>query len=102
LLHRLLERLGWKKESVDVWELNEAFAAQWLACIKLLDLDPASVNPRGGSIALGHPIGCSGTRILVNLDYHMQATSARRGIAALRIAGGMGCLGTRSGLKSTR
>jgi acetyl-CoA C-acetyltransferase len=71
----------------DMIELNEAFAAQSLACIKELKLDPAKVNPDGGAIALGHPIGSSGARLLVHLSHRQP----KRGLATLCAGGGMGC-----------
>ncbi|HWA98287.1 MAG TPA: acetyl-CoA C-acyltransferase [Pirellulales bacterium] len=73
---------------IDLVELNEAFAAQVLACGKPLKLDPAKLNVHGGAIALGHPIGASGARVLVTLLYAMQARGARRGLAALCLGGG--------------
>ena len=86
----LLPEIGWTVADLDAIELNEAFAAQALACIRQLALDPENVNPRGGAIALGHPIGCSGARILVSLLHHLQENNLRRGIATLCIGGGMG------------
>jgi acetyl-CoA acyltransferase len=77
-------------KDLDLVELNEAFAAQSLACIRGLELDAAKVNVRGGAIALGHPIGSSGARILGTLVYAMQDTGARRGMAALCIGVGQG------------
>ena len=73
---------------IDLIELNEAFAAQCLACMKPLGLDPAKTNIRGGAIALGHPIGCSGARVLVTLMYALTDLGLRRGLAALRLGGG--------------
>ncbi len=75
---------------IELVELNEAFAAQSIACLKALNLDPAIVNVNGGAIALGHPIGCSGSRILVTLLYEMQKRDAQVGLAALCVGGGMG------------
>jgi len=77
-------------KEIDLVELNEAFAAQSLACLKELNLDPAIVNVNGGAIALGHPIGCSATRIMVTLLYEMQKREAAVGLAALCVGGGMG------------
>ncbi len=77
-------------KEIDLVELNEAFAAQSLACLKELNLDPAIVNVNGGAIALGHPIGCSATRIMVTLLYEMQKRDAAVGLAALCVGGGMG------------
>lgn len=73
---------------IDLVELNEAFAAQSLACMGGLDLDPAKVNVRGGAIALGHPIGASGARVLVTLLYALKARNRKRGLAALCLGGG--------------
>ncbi len=87
---RLLERTGKRASDLDLVELNEAFAAQALACIKGLALDPARVNVRGGAIAIGHPIGCSGARIACTLLHAMRARGARTGVAALCIGVGQG------------
>jgi len=84
----LLKKVGWKLEDVDLFELNEAFAVQALAVIQELGLDPAKTNVNGGAVALGHPIGASGARILVTLLYEMARRNARRGIAALCLGGG--------------
>jgi acetyl-CoA C-acetyltransferase len=81
------EALG---RSFDLVELNEAFAAQSIACLRELNLDPKIVNVNGGAIALGHPIGCSGTRIMVTLLYEMQKRQAQVGLAGLCAGGGMG------------
>lgn len=86
----LCDHLQWNLPEVDAVEINEAFAAQALACIRELKLDPDQTNPRGGAIALGHPIGCSGARILVTLLHHLRQTGGKRGIASLCIGGGMG------------
>ena len=87
---KALERAGWKASDVDLFELNEAFAAQACAVNRELDIDPAKVNVNGGAIAIGHPIGASGCRILVSLLHEMQRTNAKKGLAALCIGGGMG------------
>ena len=87
---KALERAGWKVGDVDLFELNEAFAAQACAVNKVLEVDPAKVNVNGGAIAIGHPIGASGCRILVTLLHEMQRRDAKRGLAALCIGGGMG------------
>jgi len=89
-VRRLLERTGKRAGDLDLVELNEAFAAQSLACIRGLELDPARVNVRGGAIALGHPIGCSGARIAATLLHAMRARGARTGLAALCIGVGQG------------
>jgi acetyl-CoA C-acetyltransferase len=87
---KALARAGWKAQDVDLFELNEAFAAQACAVNQALDIDPAKVNVNGGAIAIGHPIGASGCRILVTLLHEMQRTQAQKGLAALCIGGGMG------------
>ena len=87
---KALARAGWKAADVDLFELNEAFAAQACAVNKALDIDPAKVNVNGGAIAIGHPIGASGARILVTLLHEMQRRDAKKGLAALCIGGGMG------------
>ncbi len=87
---KALERAKLKVSDLDVVELNEAFAAQSIACIRGLELDPAIVNLRGGAIALGHPIGSSGCRILVTLTRTMQSMGKKRGMAALCIGVGQG------------
>jgi acetyl-CoA C-acetyltransferase len=87
---KALERAGWKADDVNLFELNEAFAAQACAVNKELGIDPAKVNVNGGAIAIGHPIGASGCRILVTLLHEMQRREARKGLAALCIGGGMG------------
>jgi acetyl-CoA C-acetyltransferase len=84
----LLQKLGWKIEDVDLWELNEAFAVQAIAVIEQLGLDAAKTNVNGGAVALGHPIGASGARILVTLLYEMARRKAKRGVAALCLGGG--------------
>ncbi|MDE1903597.1 MAG: acetyl-CoA C-acetyltransferase [Alphaproteobacteria bacterium] len=87
---RALEKAGWKIGDLDLVEANEAFAAQACAVNKELGLDPAKVNVNGGAIALGHPIGASGARILVTLLYEMAKRDAKKGLATLCIGGGMG------------
>jgi acetyl-CoA C-acetyltransferase len=84
----LLEKVGWKLADVDLFELNEAFAVQAVAVIEQLGLDPARTNVNGGGVALGHPIGASGARILVTLLYEMARRHAQRGVAALCLGGG--------------
>lgn len=87
---KALQRAGWKVGDVDLFELNEAFAAQACAVNKALEVDPAKVNVNGGAIAIGHPIGASGCRVLVTLLHEMRRRDVRRGLAALCIGGGMG------------
>ncbi len=85
-----LAKAGWSVEDLDLIEANEAFAAQALAVNKDLGWDPAKVNVNGGAIALGHPVGASGARVLVTLLYEMQRRDAKKGLATLCIGGGMG------------
>jgi acetyl-CoA C-acetyltransferase len=87
---KALARAGWSVGDVDLFELNEAFAAQACAVNKELGIDPLKVNVNGGAIAIGHPIGASGCRILVSLLHEMQRRDAKKGLAALCIGGGMG------------
>jgi len=84
----LLKKVGWKLENVDLVELNEAFAVQAVAVMEQLGLDAAKTNVNGGAVALGHPIGASGARLLVTLLYEMARRDVRRGIAALCLGGG--------------
>jgi acetyl-CoA C-acetyltransferase len=88
--HRCLDRAGWTVDDIDLLEINEAFAAQACAVHQEMKWDLAKVNVNGGAIAIGHPIGASGCRILVTLLYEMKRRQARRGLAALCIGGGMG------------
>ena len=76
---------------MDLVEANEAFAAQSVAVARDLDFDMSRVNVNGGAVALGHPVGCSGCRILVTLLYEMEKRDAKRGLATLCVGGGMGC-----------
>ena len=85
-----LEKAGWSLDDVDLIEANEAFAAQALSVGKELGWNPEKVNVNGGAIALGHPIGASGTRILTTLAYEMKRSGAQKGLATLCIGGGMG------------
>ncbi|MBF1802644.1 acetyl-CoA C-acetyltransferase [Alloalcanivorax profundimaris] len=87
---RCLERAGWSLDQVDLIEANEAFAAQSLAVGKDLEWDPAKVNVNGGAIALGHPIGASGCRVLVTLLHEMRRRDVKKGLATLCIGGGQG------------
>jgi acetyl-CoA C-acetyltransferase len=85
-----LDKAGWSAEELDLIEANEAFAAQACAVNKDLGWDVAKVNVNGGAIALGHPIGASGARVLTTLLYEMQRRDAKKGLATLCIGGGMG------------
>ena len=87
---KLLARSGVSADSIDLIELNEAFAAQAVACVRGLDLDPARVNVNGGAIALGHPLGASGARIVVTLVHEMNRRGAKRGLASLCVGVGQG------------
>ena len=87
---KALELAGWKVEDLDLLEVNEAFAAQSIAVLKTLGIQEEKVNVNGGAIALGHPIGASGTRILVTLIHEMIKRNSKRGLATLCIGGGMG------------
>ena len=87
---KALEKAGWKVSDLDLIESNEAFAAQSLCVVSELGLDPAKVNVNGGAIAIGHPIGASGARILTTLVHEMKRSGARKGLATLCIGGGMG------------
>ena len=89
-VRRLLAETGWPLETVDHIEINEAFSAQVVGCARELALDPARLNARGGAVALGHPLGASGARVLVTLLHTLEDRGARRGIAALCVGGGMG------------
>jgi len=89
-VRKLFERTGWKVEDYDVVELNEAFAAQVLACDRDLRFDRARLNPNGGAIALGHPIGCTGARIVTTLLHELKRRDGQRGLATLCVSGGMG------------
>ena len=87
---KLLKRTGFSLDQIDLFELNEAFAAQGLACVRELGLDPDRVNVHGGAIALGHPLGCSGARILVTLIHALKRTGGRYGLATMCIGVGQG------------
>ena len=87
---KALEKAGWKVSDLDLIESNEAFAAQSISVVRELGLDPAKVNVNGGAIAIGHPIGASGARILTTLVHEMQRSGAHKGLATLCVGGGMG------------
>lgn len=89
-IKKLCERAGRKVDDFDLYELNEAFAAQMLACLHDVPLDRDKLNVNGGAIALGHPIGATGARIVVTLVHELQRRGAKRGLAALCMSGGMG------------
>ncbi len=87
-VRKIWDKTGWKKDDVGLYELNEAFSVQALGVMRELELDPAKVNVNGGAVALGHPIGASGARVLVTLIYEMIRRDVHRGIAALCLGGG--------------
>src|SRR5213076_1744197 len=89
-IHKVLKIAGLSLEQIDLIELNEAFAAQVLACLRELPIDPERLNVNGGAIALGHPLGCTGSRIVTTLAHEMQKRKNRYGLATLCISGGMG------------
>jgi len=89
-LRQLFERTGLRPGDIDLYELNEAFAAQVLACLHELPLDRERLNVNGGAIALGHPIGATGARIVVTLLHELRRRDLRRGVATLCISGGQG------------
>ena len=89
-IRRVLAKTGWRMEDVDLVEINEAFSVQLIAVIRALGLDPGKVNVNGGAVALGHPIGASGARILTTLLYALKQRRLKRGIAALCLGGGNG------------
>jgi acetyl-CoA C-acetyltransferase len=87
-VRKIWEKTGWKNEDVDLYELNEAFSVQALGVMRELNLNPEKVNVNGGAVAIGHPIGASGARVLVTLIYEMIRRDVHRGIAALCLGGG--------------
>jgi acetyl-CoA C-acetyltransferase len=87
---KALKRAGLSVKDLDLIELNEAFASQSIACIRDLDLNPQKVNVNGGAIALGHPLGCSGTRISTTLIYEMRRRNAHHGLATMCVGVGQG------------
>jgi acetyl-CoA C-acetyltransferase len=89
-VRRLEQRIGVRVEDFDLVEINEAFAPQVLACLKDLPISTERLNVNGGAIALGHPIGCTGARIVVTLLHELERRGAKRGLATLCVSGGMG------------
>ena len=87
---KALTRAGWTTDDLDAVELNEAFASQSLACVRDLGLDEEIVNADGGAIALGHPLGCSGTRITITLLNRLERLGTRRGLATMCVGVGQG------------
>jgi acetyl-CoA C-acetyltransferase len=89
-VRRLSQKIGWNVQDVDLFEINEAFSVQLLAVLRELGIDPKRVNVNGGAVALGHPIGASGARILTTLLHALEQRGLRRGIASLCLGGGNG------------
>jgi acetyl-CoA C-acetyltransferase len=89
-VRRLLQKVAWTLDQVDLFELNEAFSVQAVAILRELGVDPRKVNVNGGAVALGHPIGASGARILTTLLYALTERKLKRGIATLCLGGGNG------------
>jgi len=87
-VRKLWQKTGWKADGVDLYELNEAFSVQSVAVVRELGIDMNKVNVNGGAVALGHPIGASGARVLVTLLYELIRRNAHKGIAALCLGGG--------------
>jgi acetyl-CoA C-acetyltransferase len=87
-VQKVLKRAGWDRDEVDLFELNEAFSVQALGVMKELGLDAAKVNVNGGAVAIGHPIGASGARVLVTLIHEMIRRDVHKGVAALCLGGG--------------
>ncbi len=90
---KLFKRTGMKLDDIDIIELNEAFASQAVAVIRHLEFDPARVNVNGGAIALGHPLGCTGAKLTVQLVHEMKRRGSRYGMVTMCIGGGMGAAG---------
>ena len=89
-VRKVAKKAGWELKDVDLFEINEAFSVQMVAVLRELGIDPAKVNVQGGAVALGHPIGASGARVLTTLIYALKRTGRRRGIASLCLGGGNG------------
>ena len=89
-IRKVAAKVGWNLRDVDLFEINEAFSVQLVAVLDQLGIEPARVNVHGGAVALGHPIGASGARILTTLLYALERRGARRGIASLCLGGGNG------------
>jgi acetyl-CoA C-acetyltransferase len=89
-IRRLSQKTGWHLADVDLFEINEAFSVQLVAVLQQLGIDPQRVNVNGGAVALGHPIGASGARILTTLLYALEQRGLKRGIASLCLGGGNG------------
>src|SRR5699024_6936409 len=90
---KVLKQTGIKKQDIDLIELNEAFAAQTLAVIRELDLDEEIINVNGGAIAMGHPLGCTGSKLTTQIIYEMMRRDSRYGMVTMCVGGGMGAAG---------
>jgi acetyl-CoA acyltransferase len=90
---KVLKQVGLTLDQIDLFELNEAFAAQGLAVIKTLGIDPAKVNPNGGAIAFGHPLGCTGAKLTATLLHELKRRGLKYGMVTMCIGGGMGAAG---------
>jgi acetyl-CoA acyltransferase len=90
---KALKLAGLALDDIEVIELNEAFAVQALSVIKLAELDPARVNPNGGAIALGHPLGCTGAKLTASIVRELERRKARYGVVTMCVGGGMGAAG---------
>jgi acetyl-CoA C-acetyltransferase len=89
-VRKVAAKVGWDLKAVDLFEINEAFSVQMVAVLRELGIDPAKANVQGGAVALGHPIGASGARVLTTLIYALRRTGGKRGIASLCLGGGNG------------
>jgi acetyl-CoA acyltransferase len=92
-IRKVLRLAGLKLEDIDLIEINEAFAAQVIACLRELPIDPERLNVNGGAIALGHPLGCTGAKLTATLLYELRRRQARYGIVSMCVGGGMGAAG---------
>ena len=92
-IKKALKQAGLTLDQIDLVELNEAFAAQVLACLKELPIDPERLNVNGGAIALGHPLGCTGAKLTTSLIYEMHRRGSRYGLVTMCVGGGMGAAG---------
>jgi acetyl-CoA acyltransferase len=90
---KVLDRAGLKLDDIELFEINEAFASQFLYCAKVLNINLEKVNVNGGAIALGHPLGCTGAKLTVQLIYEMKRRGLKYGIVSMCIGGGMGAAG---------
>jgi acetyl-CoA C-acetyltransferase len=89
-VRKVAKKIGWDLKDVDLFEINEAFSVQMVAVLRELGIEPAKVNVHGGAVAMGHPIGASGARVLTTLIYALRRQGKKRGIASLCLGGGNG------------